>query len=161
MRYDLDGDGSTVGDERLKLPRLAPLTYGAEGQCRRQFANLGTVSARLGIAHRDDSEIAHDNTGVLDGGDVLDASVWFAPSASLRFTAYGRNLLGETFRRSHFDLTGLVESTYSPLKEGRGDRGGGPVELPVAATPRLPREAGTRTAVADELGRSAFGGHAP
>ena len=119
VRYDLDGDGSTVGDERLKLPRLAPLTYGAEGQCRRQFANLGTVSARLGIAHRDDSEIAHDNTGVLDGGDVLDASVSFAPSASLRFTAYGRNLLGETFRRSHFDLTGLVESTYSPLKEGR------------------------------------------
>ena len=119
VRYDLDGDGSTVGDERLKLPRLAPLTFGAEGQCRRQLGILGLLTARLGIAHRDDSEIAHDNTGVLDGGDVLDASVSFAPSASLRFTVYGRNLLGEVFRRSHFDLTGLVDSTYSPLKEGR------------------------------------------
>ena len=119
VRYDLDGDGSTVGDERLKLPRLAPLTFGAEARCRRRLANHGLVTARIGIAHRDDSEIAHDNTGVLDGGDVLDASVSFAPSASLRFTVYGRNLLGEVFRRSHFDLTGLVDSTYSPLKEGR------------------------------------------
>ncbi len=119
VRYDLDGDGSTVGDERLKLPRLAPLTFGAEGQCRRQLGVLGVVTARIGIAHRNDSEIAHDNTGVLDGGDVLDASVSFAPSPSLRFTVYGRNLLGEVFRRSHFDLTGLVDSTYSPLKEGR------------------------------------------
>ena len=42
------------------------------------------------------------------------------PTVSLiRFTAYGRNLLGEVFRRSHFDLTCLVDSTYSPLKEGR------------------------------------------
>ena len=119
VRYDLDGDGSTAGDERLKLPRLAPLTFGAETRCRRQLGILGLVTARIGIAHRDDSEIAHDNTGVLDGGDVLDASVTFAPSPSLRFTAYGRNLLGEVFRRSHFDLTGLVDSTYSPLKEGR------------------------------------------
>ena len=119
VRYDLDGDGSTIGDERLELPRLAPLTFGAEGRCQGQLGFLGPATVRVGIAHRDDSEIAHDNTGVLDGGDVLDASVSFEPSASLRFTAYGRNLLGEVFRRSHFDLTGLVDSTYSPLKEGR------------------------------------------
>ena len=50
---------------------------------------------------------------------MLDASVSLAPSESLRLTLYGRNLLDEVFRRSHFDLTGLVESTYSPLKEGR------------------------------------------
>ena len=39
LRYDLDGDGSTVGDERLNLPRLAPLTFGAGGQCRRQLGS--------------------------------------------------------------------------------------------------------------------------
>ena len=50
---------------------------------------------------------------------MLDAGVSVAPTESLRVTLYGRNLLGEVFRRSHFDLTGLVESTYSPLKEGR------------------------------------------
>ena len=119
VRHDLDGDGSTVGDDKLKLPRLAPFTFGGEAQCRRQAGPLGLVTLRAGISHRDDSEIAHDNTGVLDGGDVLDASVSLEPSVSLRFTAFGRNLLGEVFRRSHFELTGLVDSTYSPLKEGR------------------------------------------
>ena len=119
VRHDLDGDGPTAGDEKLELPRLAPLTFGAEGECRGQLGRLGQLTVRAGIAHRDDSEIAHDNTGVLDGGDVLDASVSLAPSESVRITLYGRNLLGEVFRRSHFDLTGLVRSTYSPLKEGR------------------------------------------
>lgn len=119
VRYDLDGDGSTVGDEKLELPRLAPLTFGAEGECRGRLGGIGLLSARVGIAHRDDSEIAHDNTGVLDGGDVVDANVSLAPTDSLRVKLFGRNLLGEVFRRSHFDLTGLVHSTYSPLKEGR------------------------------------------
>ena len=90
---------------------MAPLTFGAEAQSRRQSAIRKVVTVRIGIAHRYDSEIAHDNTGVLD------ASVSFAPSAS--FAAYGRNLLGEVFRRSHFDLTGPVDSTYSPLKDRR------------------------------------------
>ena len=119
VRHDLNGDGSTAGDEKLELPRLAPRTFGAEGECSGRLGGLGQITVRAGLAHRDDSEIAHDNTGMLDGGDVLDASVSLAPSKSLRLTLYGRNLLGEVFRRSHFDLTGLVESTYSPLKEGR------------------------------------------
>ena len=73
----------------------------------------------MSVAHRDDSEITDDNRGVLDGGDVVDASVAFSPSDSLTLTLYGRNLLDEVFRRSDLDLTGLVDSTYSPLKEGR------------------------------------------
>ena len=119
VRYDLNGDGTTVGDERLKLPRLAPLTFGAEGECLRRLGRFGLLSTRISVAHRDDSEIAHDNTGVLDGGDVLDASVLLKINDSLKVTLFGRNLLNEVFRRSHFDLTGLVDSTYSPLKEGR------------------------------------------
>ena len=119
VRYDLNGDGSTVGDEKLKLPRLAPLTFGIEGQCHKRVRDIGQLIVRFGIAHRDDSEIAHDNTGVLDGGDVLDASVTLELDDSLNITLYGNNLLGEVFRRSHFDLSGLVTSTYSPLKEGR------------------------------------------
>ena len=119
VRYDLDGDGSTIGDERLKLPRLAPLTFGVEGECHHQFSSVGTLTTRIGLAHRDDSEIAHDNTGQLDGGDVLDASIRLAVNDSLQITLFGRNLLDEVFRRSHFDLRGLVDSTYSPLKKGR------------------------------------------
>ena len=60
-----------------------------------------------------------DNLGVLDGGNLVDASIAYSPSDTLTFTLYGRNLLDEVLRRSDFDLSGLVNSTYSPLKEGR------------------------------------------
>lgn len=142
VRYDLNRDGATVGDQDLDLPRLANLTYGLDVRYSHRVAGLGRVSVRLGagvcppragpsrrrlgrvsvrvaLAHRDDSEISVDNSGVLDGGDIVDASVSFSPSDSLTFTLYGRNLLNEVLRRSDFDLTGLVDSTYSPLKEGR------------------------------------------
>ena len=119
VRYDLNGDGSTRGDERLRLPRLAELTFGAEGRYARNLGARGRLAFRVSVAHRDDSEITDDNLGVLDGGDVVDASVAFSPSDSLTLTLYGRNLLDAVFRRSDLDLTGLVDSTYSPLKEGR------------------------------------------
>lgn len=119
VRYDLNGDGSTVGDEDLKLPRLARLSFGADATYRHRLGNLGLLSVRVGLAHRDDSEITDDNLGVLDGGDLLDASIAFSPSEGLSFTLYGKNLLNEVLRRSDFDLSALADSTYSPLKEGR------------------------------------------
>ena len=119
VRFDLDGDGSVAGDERLDLPRLAPLTWGLEGRYARPVPGLGRLSVRLGISYRDDSEITDDNRGVLDGGTLLDARIGLAPSDRFELALYGRNLLDEVLRRSDFDLTGLAQSTYSPLKEGR------------------------------------------
>ena len=119
VRHDLNGDGSTAGDDRLKLPRLANLTYGLEGRYTRTIGGRGTLTTRVSFAHRDDSEITDDNLGVLDGGNLVDASIAYSPSDALTFTLYGRNLLDEVLRRSDFDLSGLVDSTYSPLKEGR------------------------------------------
>ncbi|MDE0349614.1 MAG: TonB-dependent receptor, partial [Gammaproteobacteria bacterium] len=119
VRFDLNGDGSTVGDDRLDLPRLARLTWGLEGRYAREIGGLGRLSIRVGVSHRDDSEITDDNRGVLDGGDLVDVSVALAPNDRVEVTLYGRNLLDEVLRRSDFDLTGLVYSTYSPLKEGR------------------------------------------
>lgn len=119
VRHDLDGDGSTVGDDRFKLPRLAKLTYGVEGRYARAVGDGGELSMRASLAHRDDSEIADNNVGMLDGGNLVDLSFDYSPSGSLTFTLYGKNLLNEVLRRSDFDLTGLVDSTYSPLKEGR------------------------------------------
>ncbi len=119
VRYDLDGDGTTVGDDTLQLPRLAPLTFGVSVQYRHSFTELGQLTARVGLSRRDDSEILDDNSGVLDGGEMLDASVAISPNDNLQIKLFGRNLLNQTFRRSDFDLTGLVDSRYSPLKEGR------------------------------------------
>ena len=119
VRHDLDGDGSTLGDERLALPRLAPLTYGVGVRYGRDLGGLGRLTARLDAAHRDDSEITDDNRGVLDGGELVAASLELSPSSAVSVTLYARNLLDTVFRRSDFDLAGLVDSTYSPLKEGR------------------------------------------
>ena len=119
VRHDLDGDGTIRGDERFDLPRLARLTYGLEGRYTHGIGARGTLSVRAGLAHRDDSEITDDNLGTLDGGDLVDASIAYSPSDALTFVVYGRNLLDEVLRRSDLDLSGLVDSTYSPLKEGR------------------------------------------
>ena len=119
VRHDLDGDGSTVGDDRFKLPRLAKLTYGVEGRHTRTLGDGGELTLRASFAHRDDSEITDNNLGTLDGGNLVDASIAYSPANALTFTLYGKNLLNEVLRRSDFDLSGLVDSTYSPLKEGR------------------------------------------
>lgn len=117
--YDLNRDGSTLGDEKLDLPRLAPLTWGIEGRYERELSVLGKLMVLINLNYRDDSEIAADNSGVLDGGYLLSLNVSVSPSEQLKISFYGRNLLNEVLRRSDFDLTGLVRATYSPLKEGR------------------------------------------
>ena len=91
---------------------------GLERFLHAQDRALSTL-VRAGLAHRDDSEITGDNLGTLNGGDLVDASIAYSPSDALTFVLYGRNLLDEVLRRSDFDLSGLVDSTYSPLKEGR------------------------------------------
>ena len=74
---------------RLALQRWIGGRTQVYGQWRRRrLAGFGALSARVGIAHRDDSEIAHDNSA-LDGGDVLDASISPMPSPSLRVSLYG------------------------------------------------------------------------
>lgn len=117
--YDLNRDGSTVGDKEFDLPRLAPFTFGIEGRHEREINGLGLLTIRVGVSHRVDTEIAADNQGVLDGGNLVGVNISVAPSEQWSLSFYGKNLLNETLRRSHFDLTGLVRSTYSPLKEGR------------------------------------------
>ena len=117
--HDLNRDGSTVGDDRLKLPRLAELSYGLELHYMRSVGTSGEFSVRVGLAHRDDSEIADDNLGTLDGGNLVHANLAYSPGDALTFSLYGKNLLNEVLRRSDFNLGGLVDSTYSPLKEGR------------------------------------------
>ena len=119
VRHDLNRDGTTVGDEHLKLPRLAKFTYGADATFESRIGNLGLPSLRASFAHRDDSAITDDNLGMLGSADILDASITFSPNDTLTISLYGRNLLNDAQHRSDFDLTTLADSTYSPLKEGR------------------------------------------
>ena len=119
VRFDLNGDGSTLGDDNLDLPRLARLTWGIEGTYARDVGLLGDVVARVAMTHRDGSAFSDDNTGILNGADMLDMSVRFAPTDDRQITFYGSNLLNERLWVSDVDLGVLLDATFSPLREGR------------------------------------------
>ena len=109
------------GRMRVNVAAFHNRIYGMQRQVT--FADAvgggGELTVRASLAHRDDSEITDNNLGTLDGGNLVDASIAYSPPNALTFTLYGKNLLNEVLRRSDFDLSGLVHSTYSPLKEGR------------------------------------------
>ena len=119
VRYDLTGDGTNVGDEKLKLPRLARLTWGVEATYARPVGTRGHLALRAALTHRDPSAFSDDNTAMLNGGEMLDTSICFSPNDALEFTLYGRNLLNERLWVADVDLGAVFGSTFSPLREGR------------------------------------------
>ena len=119
VRFDLTGDGTTIGDERLDLPRLAKLSWGVAATFERPVGTRGRLAARVALTHRDGSAFTDDNTGVLNGADMLDFSVRFSPSDAVDITLFGRNLRNEAVRVADLDLSVLVDSTFSVLREGR------------------------------------------
>ena len=119
VRFDLNADGTTVGDEHLDLPRLARLSWGVEASFVRPLGTGGRIAARIALAHRDGSAFSDDNTGWLKGGDVLDATVSYSPNDTLTFALYGRNLSDERMWVSDVDLSVLLDATFSALREGR------------------------------------------
>ena len=119
VRFDLNGDGSTVGDRKLDLPRLARLTWGVEANYARPIGRQGRLALRAALTHRDGGVATDDNRGVLKGGEMLEASIGFAPNEALEFNLYGRNLLHQALWHIDVDLSALLDSTFSALREGR------------------------------------------
>jgi iron complex outermembrane receptor protein len=124
MKYDISGDGRIDGrDLALMLPRLSPWTYGAGLTYDQKLGALGTATARVNYNHRDQAAFTDNNIGVLQGADMLDASVTLATiDKHWKFSIYGRNLLnqvtlgGDTLLPSAF---GGVGASFSPLNKGR------------------------------------------
>ena len=119
VRFDLNADGTTLGDEHLDLPRLARLSWGVEGTYAHSLGDRARIAARVALTHRDGSAFSDDNTGRLKGGDMLDASIRYSPNGTLTLALYGRNLGNERLWVSDVDLSVIVDSTFSPLREGR------------------------------------------
>ena len=119
VRFDLNGDGTNVGDENLKLPRLAKLSWGVEATYTRPVGPRGQLKARLALTHRDASAFSDDNTAMLNGGEMLDMSVRYSLNGALEFTLYGKNLLNQRLWVADVDLGAVFGSTFSPLREGR------------------------------------------
>lgn len=96
LTADLNGNGQIgePADFALKLPRLAPWTYGGSVVYDLPLLAETNVSARVSYNHRDGSFYTVNNTTVLRSVEMVDASLALTP-ASRRWSVsvYGNNLL--------------------------------------------------------------------
>jgi len=131
--YDLNGDNViNDADFSLKVPRLAPWTYGVYGVLDLPIGDLGSASARVTYNHRDASFFTDDNRGELKARDTLDANLSFSPEGS-KWTIgiYGTNLTNQSYSGNATVLTDAPAfggdgpagprplPSFSPLSRGR------------------------------------------
>ena len=133
LELDLNNDGVINSvDFGLKLPRLAPWTYGAFAVLDVPFADFGTLSTRLSYNHRDASRYTDDNRGFLKKSDTIDANATFTPTGGeVTFSIYGINLTDQANSGNDSVLPDIASfggdgpagprplPTFSPLTRGR------------------------------------------
>ncbi len=120
VRFDLNGDG-VIDDEdlNLALPRLSPLTFGAELVYSREFG-WGTLSARVDGYHRDSAAYTDNNLGQLRASDMFGArlsTIFFDDRMTV--SVFGRNLKDESTIGGDTQLPFFPGATFSPLNKGR------------------------------------------
>lgn len=117
---DLNGDGviGDSGDFALKLPRLAPWSYGASVVHNLNLGSRGDVATRISYSHRDASFYTIRNTTVLRSSKTLDASIAFTPGVGhWSLSVYGKNLTN----RATWDS----QSSFPNIPALGGDGSGG------------------------------------
>jgi iron complex outermembrane receptor protein len=130
VNFDLNGDGVVNGaDAALKLPRLAPWTYGANIAYNMKLGSYGLLASRVSFNHRDASFYTDNNLGLLNKADILDANFTLTPANGVfSFAVYGTNLLdkvtfgGDTILPNSAAFgggPGRSRPTFSPLNKGR------------------------------------------
>lgn len=128
VREDLNGDLIVNGvDLALKIPRIAPWTYGASLDYARAFFG-GELAARITYNHRDAAFYTDNNLGRLAEADLIDARLSYAPDdGPWALALYSENLTdeatwgGDTVLPSTaaFGYSGSERPTFSPLNKGR------------------------------------------
>ena len=96
VRYDLNGDLIVdQNDKALKLPKLAPWSYGA-GVTLTQNFNGYTATGRVDFRHRSRSYHSDNNLAQFRPHDELSSSLSLeTPDKRWVFSIYGRNLLNK------------------------------------------------------------------
>ncbi|WP_375211005.1 TonB-dependent receptor [Hyphococcus sp.] len=131
LHIDLNRDGILNDlDYDLKLPRLAPWTYGANLDLNFPVS-FGEISGRLAYSHRDKAFHTDDNVGFFAPIDTLDAGLMYSPGAgNLKISFYGKNLTNEATHGVDLVLPDAppfggdgnpanAGPTFSPLTRGR------------------------------------------
>lgn len=134
ITVDLNGNG-VVGDSadrNLKIPRLAPWTYGASIIYDVTMGELGGLSLNLRYNHRDRAFYTDNNRGVLQPVDNVDAGVTFRPrNAPWELAFFATNLTNDLTYGGDTVLADLPafggdgptgprpNPSYNPLNKGR------------------------------------------
>lgn len=125
---DLNGDlVIDAADRGLRIPRLAPWSYGFELNYEAPLAG-GVLAARASYNHRDAAFYNDNNLGVLAEADMVDARLAFTPAGQgWSLALYGENLLDEATwggdtvlpATAAFGFSGGERPSFSPLNKGR------------------------------------------
>jgi iron complex outermembrane receptor protein len=134
--FDLTGDGVIDdADKELKIPRLAPWSYGAQLTYQRQWSQ-GTFTIQGSGYRRDANAYTDNNLGFLRAADMFNANVSLGfMDDRLTVSAFGKNLKdevtigGDTQLPPNFPggpafplpVPSLIGTgaTFSPLNKGR------------------------------------------
>jgi iron complex outermembrane receptor protein len=120
VRYDLNGDGVVDdADAQLKIPRIAPWSYGGEIIYSRE-TGWGSFTAQVSGYRRDAAFYTDNNLGQLREIDMFNARVGIGIMEDrLIFSVFGRNLKDQPTIGGDTQLPFFSGNTFSPLNKGR------------------------------------------
>jgi iron complex outermembrane recepter protein len=118
--FDISGDGVVDdADAALKIPRLAPLTWGGEIIYQRD-TSWGTFTAQGSGYRRDASFYTDNNRGTLREADMFDARLGFSfMDDTIIVSLFGKNLKDQMTIGGDTQLPFFPGATFSPLNKGR------------------------------------------
>lgn len=118
--FDISGDGVVDStDAELKIPRLAPWSYGGEIIYQRD-TSWGTFTAQGSGYRRDPSFYTDNNLGRLRAADMFNARLGFSfRDDTIVFSVFGKNLKDEMTIGGDTQLPFFPGNTFSPLNKGR------------------------------------------
>jgi iron complex outermembrane receptor protein len=128
---DLNGDGRVDSiDQNLKIPRLAPLTFGISALYDTNVAGFGGIGGQVGLDHRDATFFNDNNSGPLPAYENLTASLHVEPEAvpGLKLSVYGKNLLNADNYTNNTPLGTLITGGAVQFP-GKGRVIGGEIEI--------------------------------
>lgn len=118
--FDISGDGVVdSADTELKIPRLAPWSYGGEIIYQRD-TSWGTFTAQGSGYRRDAAFYTDNNRGELREMDMINARLGFGfKDDSIIFSLFGKNLKDQMSFGGDTQLPFFPGATFSPLNKGR------------------------------------------
>jgi iron complex outermembrane receptor protein len=118
--FDISGDGVVNNEDKsLKLPRLAPWTWGLGFIHSTTLSNGRTLDSSINYSHRHSSAYTDNNTGYLNAVNAVDASMTLRRD-NITMSLYGKNLLNEVNHGTDTNLPGsLGFGSVGTLMKGR------------------------------------------